>query len=72
MIWRDFEKTLKGHQYGYLMKGLGSKNMVFIFFIFLHFVNINKENTLYGSFGRLRVKSFETWWMSSLNPNTQS
>ena len=38
----------------------------------LHFVNVNKENTLYGSFGRLRVKSFETWWMSSLNPNTQS
>jgi hypothetical protein len=38
----------------------------------LHFVNVNKENTLYGWFGRLRVKSFETWWMSSLNPNTQS
>ena len=38
----------------------------------LHFVNVNKENTLYGSFGRLRVKSFETWWMSSPKPNTQS
>jgi hypothetical protein len=38
----------------------------------LHFINVNKENTLYGSFGRLQVKSFETWWMSSLNPNTQS
>jgi hypothetical protein len=38
----------------------------------LHFGNVNKENTLYGSFGRLRVKSFETWWMSSPKPNTQS
>jgi hypothetical protein len=38
----------------------------------LYFVNINKENTLYGSFVRLQVKSFETWWMSSPNPNTQS
>jgi hypothetical protein len=38
----------------------------------LHFVNINKENTLYGSFGRLQVKSFKTWWKSSPNPNTQS
>ena len=38
----------------------------------LHFVNINKENTLYGSFGHLPVKSFETWWMSLPNPNSQS
>jgi hypothetical protein len=38
----------------------------------LHFVNVIQENTLYGSFGCLRVKSFETWWMSSPKPNTQS
>ena len=25
------KKTLKGHQYGYQMKGLGSKNMLFVF-----------------------------------------
>jgi hypothetical protein len=33
MIWRHFEKTLKCHQYGHLMKGLslGSNNMLFIF-----------------------------------------
>jgi hypothetical protein len=32
-IWRHFEKTLKGHQYGYLLKGLGlrSKNMLLVF-----------------------------------------
>jgi hypothetical protein len=38
----------------------------------LRFVNVNKENTLYGSFGCLQVKSFETWWMSSPKLNTQS
>jgi hypothetical protein len=26
-----FDKTLKSHQYGYQMKGPGSKNMLFIF-----------------------------------------
>jgi hypothetical protein len=42
--------------------------VVFYIIVCLEFVNVNKENKLYGSFGRLRVKSFETWWMSSPNP----
>ena len=37
----------------------------------LHFVNVNKENTLYGFLGRLFIKCFETWWMSSPIPNSQ-
>jgi hypothetical protein len=52
-----------------------TRNSVFRFVsivVYIHFVNINKENTLYGSFGRLRVKSFETWLMSSPHPITQS
>jgi hypothetical protein len=36
------------------------------FFVCLHFVN--KQNTLYGSFGCLKDKCFETWWMTSPNP----
>jgi hypothetical protein len=40
--------------------------------VYLHFININKENTLYGLFGRVWVKSFETWWMTSPDPITQS
>ena len=33
MICLHFEKMLKGHQYGYLMKGIGigSKNMLLVF-----------------------------------------
>jgi hypothetical protein len=30
-FWLGKEQTAKGHQHGYLMKGLGSKNMLFIF-----------------------------------------
>jgi hypothetical protein len=37
----------------------------------LHFVNINKEITLYGFLGCLFIKCFETWWMSSPIPNSQ-
>jgi hypothetical protein len=37
----------------------------------LHFVNMNKENTLYGFLGRLSIKCFETWFMSSPVPNLQ-
>ena len=53
-----------------------TRNSVYVCFVYsivcLHFVIINKGNTLYGSFGHLWVKSFETWWMTSLNSNTQS
>jgi hypothetical protein len=37
----------------------------------LHFINVNKEITLYGFLGRLYIKCFETWWMSSPIPNSQ-
>jgi hypothetical protein len=37
----------------------------------LHFININKENTLYGFLDRLYIKCFETWWISSPIPNSQ-
>jgi hypothetical protein len=30
-IWRHFEKMLNGHQYGYQMKGLASKNVLVAF-----------------------------------------
>jgi hypothetical protein len=36
----------------------------------LHFVNINKEITLYGFLGRLYIKCFETWWCSFLTHNS--
>jgi hypothetical protein len=39
------------------------------FTVSLHFVTINKQNTLYTSFGCLMVKCFETWWMTSPSPN---
>jgi hypothetical protein len=51
------KKTLKGHQYGYQMKGigLGSKNMSFIFrFLCLHFVNINNSQWLRNSLKVMR------------------
>jgi hypothetical protein len=42
-----FDKIIKGHQYGYQLKGLGlgSKNMVFSFdfHVFLRFVKINNS-----------------------------
>jgi hypothetical protein len=37
----------------------------------LHFVNINKEITLYGFLSRLCIKCFKTWWTSSPIPNSQ-
>ena len=47
-----FEKTLKGHQYGYQMKSLclGSKNMLFIFYfhVCLYLVNINNDLFTFG------------------------
>jgi hypothetical protein len=45
--------------------------ILFVYIVCLHFVNINKENTLYGFLGRLFIKCFGTWWMSSPIPNSQ-
>jgi hypothetical protein len=46
-----FQKTLKGYQYGYQMKGLGpgSKNVLFIFnfCVCLHFINMNYDLTTF-------------------------
>jgi hypothetical protein len=42
-----------------------------LYYCLFHFVNINKENTLYGFLSRLSIKCFEIWWMSLPIPNSQ-
>ena len=40
-----------------------------LYYCVFTFLNINKENTLYGSFAH---QYFETWWMTSPKTNAQS
>jgi hypothetical protein len=63
VICLRFEKTLKRHQYGYQMKGLGPEDKNMLFFesnICLHFVNIN--NNLFTFLKNAKTSSI---WVSN-------